>query len=236
MILCPDESKEGHTMRGEVQTGRPEVAGDRGARSVQERARLQIGKSRARGGAHEEHGAHGCDAGRVEAQRLVERPRELPRVERRARDAGRGADRQARGGGRPRCTQRAGEGSTADWEQGTGRRAHEEHAVHVCDAGGIPAGDVRVEVIQVREEPAHVSDSRDIPVGDGSVRCNGDSRVRVVGLDRRLQGDRTREGVGRRRRRGRWRRRAGRRRRRRRRWRRRRRAVWRRGRAGRRRR
>ena len=54
--LCR-ESKEGHAMRGEVQTGRPEVAADRGARSVQGWARLQIG-SRARGGAHVEHEAH----------------------------------------------------------------------------------------------------------------------------------------------------------------------------------
>ena len=34
------ESKEGHTMRGDVQNGRPEVAADRGERSVQGRARL----------------------------------------------------------------------------------------------------------------------------------------------------------------------------------------------------
>eukprot|EP00964_Phaeocystis_antarctica_P049390 scaffold28648_cov60-Phaeocystis_antarctica.AAC.2 len=113
------ESKEGRARRGEVQTGRPEVAADRGARSVQERARLQIG-SRARGGAHVEHVSHVCDAGGVEAQRLVELRRVLSRVERRACDAGRGADRQAGGGGRPRRTQRAGEGSAADWEQGTG--------------------------------------------------------------------------------------------------------------------
>ena len=87
-----------------------------------ERARLQIG-GRARGGAHAEHVFHVFDAGGVEAQRLVERPRALPRVERRACGAGRGADREAGGGGRPRCMQRAGEGSTADWEQGTGRSA-----------------------------------------------------------------------------------------------------------------
>ena len=37
------ESKGAHMVRGEAQTGRPEVAGVRGARSVQERARLQIG-------------------------------------------------------------------------------------------------------------------------------------------------------------------------------------------------
>ena len=80
------ESNGGHTVWEEVQsTGRPEVAGDRGARGVQGRARLQIG-GRARGGAHAEHAVHGCDAGGVEAQRLVERRRALPRVERRAYD------------------------------------------------------------------------------------------------------------------------------------------------------
>ena len=108
------ESNGGHAMRGKVQTGKPEVAADRGARSVQERARLQIG-SRARGGAHVEHALHGCDAGGVEAQWLVEHRRVLPRVERRAYGAGRAAARGAGGGGRPRHTQRAGEGATADW-------------------------------------------------------------------------------------------------------------------------
>ena len=83
-----------HTMHGEVRAWRREVAGDGGARSVQERARLQIG-GRARGGAHMEHLLHGCDAGGVEAQRLVERRRVLPRVERRAYRAGRGAAREA---------------------------------------------------------------------------------------------------------------------------------------------
>eukprot|EP00964_Phaeocystis_antarctica_P094001 scaffold60773_cov44-Phaeocystis_antarctica.AAC.4 len=43
------------------------------------------------GGAHPEHGAHVRDAEGVEAQRLVERRRVLPRVERRAYGAGRGA-------------------------------------------------------------------------------------------------------------------------------------------------
>ena len=43
-----------------------------------------------RGGAHVEHAVHGCDAGGVEAQRLVELVRALPRVERRAYGAERG--------------------------------------------------------------------------------------------------------------------------------------------------
>ena len=66
-----------------------EAAGDRGARSVQGRARLQIW-GRARGRAHVEHALHVCDAGGVEAQRLIERRRELPRVERRACGVGQG--------------------------------------------------------------------------------------------------------------------------------------------------
>ena len=117
------ESNGGHTVRDDVRAGRREAAGDRGARSVQGRARLQIG-GRARGGAHREHVAHVCDAGGIEAQRLVERRRVLPRVERRACGARcEGAGWEAGGGGRPRCTQRAGTGSAADWGQGTGRSA-----------------------------------------------------------------------------------------------------------------
>eukprot|EP00964_Phaeocystis_antarctica_P164694 scaffold143289_cov87-Phaeocystis_antarctica.AAC.1 len=119
------ESKGEHIrgVRGAQRTGRPEVAGDRGASGVQGRARLQIG-SRAGGGAHSEHVSHVRDAAGVEAQRLVERIRRLPRVERRAYGVGRGAEyREAGGGGRPRCTQRAGQGLTADREQGTGRSA-----------------------------------------------------------------------------------------------------------------
>ena len=133
------ESEGGQTVWGEVQsTGRREVAGVRGARSVQGRARVQIG-SRARGGAHRENAGHGCDAGGVEAQRLVEGRRVLPRVERRAFGTGRGAEyREARGGGRPRRKRRAGEGSSADWEQGT-RGAHPEHVVHGRDLGRVEA-------------------------------------------------------------------------------------------------
>eukprot|EP00964_Phaeocystis_antarctica_P103862 scaffold69098_cov54-Phaeocystis_antarctica.AAC.4 len=63
------ESKGGHTVRGGVQAGRREAAGDRGTHSVRGRARLQVG-DRARGGAHVEHVSHGRDAGGVEAQRL----------------------------------------------------------------------------------------------------------------------------------------------------------------------
>eukprot|EP00964_Phaeocystis_antarctica_P117933 scaffold81772_cov49-Phaeocystis_antarctica.AAC.6 len=101
---------------------RREAADDGGTRSVQGRARLQIG-GRPRGGAHPEHVIHARDAGGVEAQRLVERRRPLPRVKRRAYDAGQGVRREPGGGGRPRRKQCAGEGSSAGWGQGTGRSA-----------------------------------------------------------------------------------------------------------------
>ena len=94
------ESKGGHAVRGEVRAGR--AAGGRRPRRKQragERARMQIG-GRAGGGAHPEHPGHGRDAGGVEAQRLVERRPRLPRVERRAYAAERGA---VRGGGRRRA-------------------------------------------------------------------------------------------------------------------------------------
>ena len=79
------ESKGGHAVRRKVYplAGAREAAGDRGARSVQARARLQVG-GRACGGAHGEHVAHVRDAGGVEAQRLIKRRRALPRVEQRA--------------------------------------------------------------------------------------------------------------------------------------------------------
>ena len=69
---------------------------------------------------------------------------------------------------------------------GHARGAHVEHVVHVSDAGGIPVGDLRIEILQVIEEPAHVRDGRDVPVGDWTVRRNGGGRVGVVRIDRRL--------------------------------------------------
>eukprot|EP00964_Phaeocystis_antarctica_P066235 scaffold40008_cov50-Phaeocystis_antarctica.AAC.3 len=102
------------------------------------------------------------------------------RVERRACDAGRGA---GPGGGRVWGVRR----QAACTGKGT-PGAHMEHEAHVCDAGGFPARNVRVDVLHALEELAHIGDGRDAPVGDGAVRCNGGGRVSVVGLDRRLQG------------------------------------------------
>ena len=50
---------------------------------------MQVG-GRARGAAHFEHPVHNCGARGVEAQRLVERRRLLPSIERRACGVGRG--------------------------------------------------------------------------------------------------------------------------------------------------
>eukprot|EP00964_Phaeocystis_antarctica_P156152 scaffold125705_cov51-Phaeocystis_antarctica.AAC.1 len=77
-------------------------------------------------------------------------------------------------------------GATASSVQGRARLqigdkarggAHEEHLVHGRDTGGVPVGNVRIEILQADEEVAHVGDGRDVPVGDGAVRCNGGGRV-----------------------------------------------------------
>ena len=66
-------------MRGEVRDGRREGGVATAAHAASRvRFRLEGLWRRARGGAHVEHVLHGCDAGRVEAQRLVECRRVLP--------------------------------------------------------------------------------------------------------------------------------------------------------------
>ena len=158
-------------------------------------------------GAHPKHLYHGCDAGRAEAQRLVEGRRFLPRSKgsiRRGAACGPGSGRAWSGGG---ASSVQGQASSGGCWQGT-RGAHVKHVVHVCYAGGIPARYVCVELVQVIEEIGHVCDCRDAPARDGAVRRSGGSRVGVVLLGRRPQGGRVREGIGRWRRRSRrqWRR------------------------------
>ena len=88
-------------MRGELRAGRQERR--RGPASA---AQAEGARGRDCGwggwGAHAEHAVHVCDAGRVEAERLVELAHVLPRAGSRAY-----AVRQAPGGGRRRAT--------ADW-------------------------------------------------------------------------------------------------------------------------
>ena len=95
------------------------------------------------GAAHREHAIHGCDAGRaLEAERLVEGLRVLPRVASRAHTV-RGELRAGRqdGGAARRATavhtQRAGERARLQ----IGRRGgpHLKHAFHVIDAGRVEA-------------------------------------------------------------------------------------------------
>ena len=79
------ESKGGHAARGEVYVL---GGGRRRTTAVQAACRRGLdytdwGQGTG-GGAHVEHLAHGGDAGGVEGERLVERRRALPRVERRA--------------------------------------------------------------------------------------------------------------------------------------------------------
>ena len=95
---CCRKSNGGNMMRGELRAGRRQVA----ARATASKQRAGEGSSAGSlghgRGAHEEHAVHDCDAGGVKAQRLVERRRALPRVERRADGAGRAAGRDAGGG------------------------------------------------------------------------------------------------------------------------------------------
>ena len=157
------------------------------------RARLKAGGAGHAWSAHLKHLLHVRDLGRVKAERLVERRRALP-----SRKADVQCEKKygvrALGGSdaKAACTGR-------DRLKAVGVRAraeHREHKIHVCDAGSVPIGNVRVEILQVVEEVRHVGDGRDVPVGDGAVRCNGGSRVGVVRLERRLQAGRVREGSG----------------------------------------
>ena len=153
---------------------------------MQGRARLQIG-GRARGGAHVEHAAHGGDAGGVEAQRLVERRRVLPRVKKEACGAGRGIRVGRREAAGDRGASSVQERARLQIQGRARGGAHGEQIAHICDTRGVPVGYVRVEILQVFEEVAHVGDARDVPVGDGAVRRSGRSFVGVVRFGRRPQ-------------------------------------------------
>ena len=92
-------------------------------------------------GAHLKHVLHGCDAGGVEAQRLIEGRRVLPSRKRRiGRGAtctcGPGGGSVWRSGGSAKSVQ-GGTNCGSCW-QGT-RRAHVKHVRHACDAGGVEA-------------------------------------------------------------------------------------------------
>ena len=99
--------------------------------------RLKAGHAR---GAHVKHGLRARDAGRVEAQRLVERRRALPSTKRKHRRRG---DMRAsrRKGIRKRrwCKQRAGRARLWRLRAGHARGAHEKHELHAPDAERVEA-------------------------------------------------------------------------------------------------
>eukprot|EP00964_Phaeocystis_antarctica_P074402 scaffold45743_cov95-Phaeocystis_antarctica.AAC.1 len=92
----------------------------------------------------------------------------------------RGAGRKAGGGGRPRRTQLAGEGATADWGRARGG-AHDEHAVHGRDAGGVEA-----QRLVERTRPLPRVEQRGIRCG---ARCGlGGGRRRVTAVHAACRG------------------------------------------------
>ena len=103
-----------------------------------------------RRGAHLKHALHVSDARRVDTQRLVERGRALPRVQREGIDEGAAGCQEAGGrlGGGLSDVQREPDW----WVGGMGRRgAHRKHVLHVSDAGGV---DVQRLVERVRALPS----------------------------------------------------------------------------------
>ena len=123
-------------------------------------------------GAHLKHVLHGCDAGGVEAQWLVESRRALPSREgsiRRGATCGAGR-RQGVSGGGGASNVLGGPSSGGRW-QGT-RGAHVKHAVHGCDAGGVEAQRL-------------VKRRRVLPSREGSIRrqatCGAGRREGVFG-------------------------------------------------------
>ena len=137
-------SQAGHTVRGAGCGPQEAERGEqlRCARSMQARGRDYRFGRRGRGAAHVKHGVHVRDAGRVPAKRLVEGRRGLARVASRAHGA-RGGLRATGGGTRRAIAVRAQHAQARGRDYRFGRRgrgaAHVKHAVHVRDAGRVPA-------------------------------------------------------------------------------------------------
>ena len=141
-------------------------------------------------GAHHQHVAHVCDAGRVQAQRLVERIRVLPspRGGMESRKCRLRGGRGARGGGGASSVQR--EDQTGDVAAGYGRGARLEHVVHGCDAGRVEAQRL-VERICVLPSPRGGMErrrhaGREVEGGRGAAAaaqaaCRGRSRLEIRG-------------------------------------------------------
>eukprot|EP00964_Phaeocystis_antarctica_P009992 scaffold5448_cov59-Phaeocystis_antarctica.AAC.4 len=195
---CTEEPTAGHRRaRGGVEAQRlverqrvlPSHAEARGRRHGRWEAQGRVGAvavqggtdcwaRHTRGGAHPKHVLHVRDAGRDEAQRLVERRRELPsRTEaREGRHGGLGGAR-ARAVLRWRCSQHARSEGT-DWTPGTAD-AHPKHAPHVRNAGRVEAQRLveRVRGLPSGTEPCG---GRHGGLGDGARARGGGGGARSV--------------------------------------------------------
>ena len=136
-------------------------------------------RSMAPGGAHLEHAGHARDAGGVETQRLIERRRLLPRVERRAYGAGRGAGWEAEAGGDRGARIMQGRVRLQIWGRPWGG-AHPEHVAHVHDAGGVEAQRLVERRALPRVEKGHAV--------RGEVYGSGDSRWRATAVQAACRG------------------------------------------------
>jgi hypothetical protein len=159
--------REEHAIWGEVRAGRRWVVARRKRVCTRRRSDSRLGGQGTRG-AHEEHVAHGRDAGGVKAQRLVEGVRALPSQKGGACDAVRAVRREAGGRGaaarRKRRACARGKGPTQGLGvQGT-RGAHVEHADHGRDLGGVKAQRL---VEGVRGLPSRKGGACDMGRGEG---------------------------------------------------------------------
>jgi len=136
------------------------------------RNRLDTGHGTREGAAHGKHVAHVRVAGRVEAQRLVERRRTLPRHSEAHEEGDTGGWEGARAcGGRWRCTQHA-RRNRMDTGHGTREgAAHVKHELHGLDAGRVETQRLveRRRVLR-RHTPRHM---RRATQGAGGVRACG---------------------------------------------------------------
>eukprot|EP00964_Phaeocystis_antarctica_P102104 scaffold67510_cov47-Phaeocystis_antarctica.AAC.1 len=87
-------------------------------------------------------------------------------------------------GGRPRCTQRAGEGSTADWEQGSGRRARIEAQRLIEQRRALPRVERRAYGVGRGRGEVQSTRRREVAGDRGASGVQGRARLQVGGRAR----------------------------------------------------
>ena len=166
-LFAPCQSRKAgvYIMGGEVCVPGGGREGTRGQRRHARGATQGLGAKGTRG-AHDEHVAHVRDAGGVEAQRLVEGRGELPSRREGMRCGGgevRAGRREGPGCGGGTTSGTYGNGPTQGLGAKGTRRAHPEHGVHGCDAGGVKAQRL-------------VEGRRALPSRREGMRCGGGER------------------------------------------------------------